>query len=249
MASGRPKLLFHAVIQGFQSGIFILLEDLSQEPLKETLHSPHDDNSGVDLDIVQHMRKTHEEGPTRGEDWEEVRSLVLRPNLLQSSCRKCKGCCDKLLKHRPAVPQVSSQASSVSSCDDYIILPDCFDTSRPLGESVHGSATALPAIAAVTSADEPQEEGEEEEKDSTLTAQRGREEQREEVEAEESAENTWPPPGPRVSGSVSQLLCTSQTLDAVMLTPEVLPPIPLLSPPALYSPRLDQPPPQEITTG
>lgn len=90
MASGRPKLLFHAVIQGFQSGIFILLEDLSQEPLKETLHSPHDDNSGVDLDIIQHMRKTHEEGPTRGEDWEEVRSLVLRQiccNLLAENAK------------------------------------------------------------------------------------------------------------------------------------------------------------------
>uniref|UniRef100_H3DA87 NBR1 autophagy cargo receptor a n=1 Tax=Tetraodon nigroviridis TaxID=99883 RepID=H3DA87_TETNG len=37
----------------------------------------------------------------------------------------------------PREEEVSSQASSVSSCDDYIILPDCFDTSRPLGESAH----------------------------------------------------------------------------------------------------------------
>lgn len=123
--------------------------------------------------------------------------------------------------------QVSSQASSVSSCDDYIVLPDCFDTSRPLGESVHGSAAALPAITALTSADEPREE--EEEKGSTFPAQGEREEQREEVEAEESAEN------------VNQLLCTSQTLDAVMLTPEVVP-APVLPPTPLYSPRLDQPP-------
>lgn len=127
--------------------------------------------------------------------------------------------------------QVSSQASSVSSCDDYIILPDCFDTSRPLGESTHGSAAS-----AVTSADKPQEE---EEDDLTLTAQRGREE----AVAEESSENAWPPAGPPGSGSMTQLLCTSQTLDTVMLTPEVMPapvpPVPLLSPPALYSPRLE----------
>lgn len=132
----------------------------------------------------------------------------------------------------PPVSQVSSQASSVSSCDDYIILPDCFDTSRPLGESTQGSAAS-----AVTSADKPQEE---EKDDPTLTAQRGREE----AVAEESSENTWPPAGPPGSGSMTQLLCTSQTLDTVMLTPEVmpapvLPPVPLLSPPALYSPRLE----------
>lgn len=204
--------------------------------MKETLQSPHDDNSGVDLNVIHHRRSSHGEGPTRGEDWEEVGS-----NVSESSCRKCNGCCETLLKCGPAVPQVSSQASSVSSCDDYIILPDCFDTSRPLGESVHGSATALPAVAP---ADQPQkEEEEEEEEESTLTAQRGMgEEQREEVEAEESAENTWPPASSSSSGSINQLLCTSQTLDTVMLTPEVVPSTHLLSPPALYSPRLDQPP-------
>lgn len=230
MPSGHPKLHILVAIHVSESGMFILLADLFQEPVKETLQSPHGDKNGVDLDIIQHMRNTHEEGPTRGEDWEEVRSSASWPNLLSSSCRKRQGCCEERLKCRPAVPQVSSQASSVSSCDDYIILPDCFDTSRPLGESVHGSATA------VRSADEPQE------KDSTVTAPRGGEEQRQEVEAEQLAENAWPPPGPGASGSITQLLCTSQTLDTVLLTPEVvpapvLPPNPLLSPPALYSPR------------
>eukprot|EP00066_Takifugu_rubripes_P013988 XP_011603254.1 PREDICTED: next to BRCA1 gene 1 protein isoform X1 [Takifugu rubripes] len=179
--------------------------DLLQDPAKESPPDDKEEDNVVTLDVIQHMRNAHEEGPTRGEDWEEV----------------------------------SSQASSVSSCDDYIILPDCFDTSRPLGESVH---VAPPAT--VTSADSPQE-GEEdgtEEDDPTLTAQRGGEEQREEALEEESSEKTWPPAAPPGSGSVNQLLCTSQTLDTVMLTPEVapapaLPPVPLLSPPALYSPR------------
>ena len=129
---------------------------------------------------------------------------------------------------------MSSQASSVSSCDDYIILPDCFDTSRPLSESVHGSATALEEVEEV---EEEEEEGE----DPTLAAQRGRE------EAEEPAEEAWPPAAPRVTQ-----LCTSQTPDTVTLPPEAVPATPLLSPPALYSPRLapllpPAPPPRSPT--
>lgn len=37
--------------------------------MKETLQSLHGDKTEVSVD-------THEEGPTRGEDWEEVRPLV-----------------------------------------------------------------------------------------------------------------------------------------------------------------------------
>lgn len=54
-----------------------------------------------------------------------------------------------------------------------------------------------------------------------------------------------PPPVYPVHSSVTQMLCASQTLDTVTLTPEVVPPPPpppplphvLLPPPALYSPR------------
>uniref|UniRef100_A0A8C9YI82 NBR1 autophagy cargo receptor a n=1 Tax=Sander lucioperca TaxID=283035 RepID=A0A8C9YI82_SANLU len=107
--------------------------------------------------------------------------------------------------------EVSSQTSSVSSCDDYIIvLPDCFDTSRPLGESMYSSAMSQPDI----------------------------------VDAEDSSVNTWPLAVPPTHSSVNQMLCASQTLDAVTLTPEVVPPpvLPdsLLPPPTLYSPRSDQ---------
>uniref|UniRef100_A0A673B2T5 NBR1 autophagy cargo receptor a n=1 Tax=Sphaeramia orbicularis TaxID=375764 RepID=A0A673B2T5_9TELE len=119
--------------------------------------------------------------------------------------------------------EVSSQTSSVSSCDDYIIvLPDCFDTSRPLGESMYSSAMSQPdSIRAVTSAGQESIE--------TVTA--------------ESSENVWSSSGPAIHSSVNQMLCASQTLDAVTLTPEVVPPPllpdPLLPPPTLYSPRLD----------
>lgn len=145
--------------------------------------------------------------------------------------------------------QVSSQTSSVSSCDDYIIvLPDCFDTSRPLGESMYSSAMSQPDTAAMTSAD-PDVQQEEEEEDSKSESGRaaplsGRQERTEEVDAEDSSVNTWPPSVPPINSSVNQMLCASQTLDTVTLTPEVvpppvLPPDPLLPPPTLYSPRLD----------
>lgn len=139
----------------------------------------------------------------------------------------------------PPVSQVSSQTSSVSSCDDYIILPDCFDTSRPLFESMYGSAMSQPVSAAVISSDVPQE------KDSSSTPPSGRQEQKEEVNIEESSVDTWPPTDPPICSSVNRMLCASQTLDTVPLTPEVVSPLvhipdPLLRPPTLYSPRLDQ---------
>ncbi|XP_068610388.1 NBR1 autophagy cargo receptor a [Brachionichthys hirsutus] len=149
--------------------------------------------------------------------------------------------------------EVSSQTSSVSSCDDYlIVLPDCFDTSRPIAESIYSSAMSqADAAAAATSAypyvqqEEEQEgegEGDEEEEDTasesgtvaTLT---------EEVHAEESSVNARHPPAPPAPSSVNQMLCASQTLDATTLTPEVAPPpvlpdpLPPPPPPALYSPR------------
>lgn len=144
--------------------------------------------------------------------------------------------------------QVSSQTSSVSSCDDYIIvLPDCFDTSRPLGESMYSSAMSQPDSTAVATSANQDEEREEEEgldfepcREAPLSE---RQEETETVAAQESSGNTWPPHVPPVHSSVNQMLCASQTLDAVTLTPEVvsLPvaPQPRQPPPALYSPRSD----------
>ncbi|NWX88679.1 NBR1 protein, partial [Nothoprocta pentlandii] len=45
-----------------------------------------------------------------------------------------------------ATDDVQSQGSSVSSEDYIIILPECFDTSRPLGESMYSSALSQPSL-------------------------------------------------------------------------------------------------------
>uniref|UniRef100_A0A1A8HFN9 Neighbor of brca1 gene 1 n=1 Tax=Nothobranchius korthausae TaxID=1143690 RepID=A0A1A8HFN9_9TELE len=189
------------------------------EPEKQNLNAglQHDNEDKEVLRTMQNMKPTNEqkqEGGARGEDWDEV----------------------------------SSQTSSVSSGDDYIIvLPDCFDTSRPLGESMYSSAMSQPeTVAAGTSTDpDPEQEKEKEEtcdfepcREAPLTE---RKEETETIAVEESLENTWPPHVSLIHSSVNQMLCTSQTLDAVTLTPEVvsLPvvPQPLHPPPTLYSPR------------
>lgn len=74
-----------------------------------------------------------------------------------------------------AKDDVRSQASSASSEDYIIILPECFDTSRPLGESLYSSALSQPLAS----------------------------------------------PGGE-SHPVKDLLITSQILDAVPLTPQIM---------------------------
>ncbi|KAM6951538.1 NBR1 autophagy cargo receptor a [Aplochiton taeniatus] len=126
--------------------------------------------------------------------------------------------------------EVSSQASSVSSCDDYIIvLPDCFDTSRPLGDSMYSSA--LSQTGETVAAEEEPEPDSEPEELGRATPEGERQEGSEVAVAAPS-----PPP---VRSTVNQLLCASQTLDAVPLTPEVAPPpqASLFPPPVVYSPR------------
>ncbi|XP_035516899.1 NBR1 autophagy cargo receptor a isoform X1 [Morone saxatilis] len=225
-SSALPPITgFNQIDQEEETRPVLLLEPVN-ENLRIGSHHDDEDEEVMVLNDLQKMRDPLEEkaeGGTRGEDWEEV----------------------------------SSQTSSVSSCDDYIIvLPDCFDTSRPLGESMYSSAMSQPdtAAAAVTSADpdiqleeeEENEEKEEEEEDSSSESGREaplreRQERTEAVEAEDSSMNIWPPPVPPIHSSVNQMLCASQTLDAVTLTPEVVtPPVlpdPLLPPPTLYSPR------------
>ncbi|XP_042591524.1 next to BRCA1 gene 1 protein-like isoform X1 [Cyprinus carpio] len=52
--------------------------------------------------------------------------------------------------------EVSSQVSSASSEDYIVILPDCFDTSRPLGESMYSSAMSQPAVPLANEPEVPQ---------------------------------------------------------------------------------------------
>ncbi|XP_068120526.1 next to BRCA1 gene 1 protein isoform X1 [Hyperolius riggenbachi] len=94
--------------------------------------------------------------------------------------------------------EVESQASS-DSCEDYIIiLPECFDTSKPLGESMYSSALS----------------------ESQGDKAKGITEEEEEELSEDSA--------PVQTHSINDILTTSQTLDAIPLTPEVLTPPPQL---------------------
>ncbi|KAJ8284487.1 hypothetical protein COCON_G00033370 [Conger conger] len=109
--------------------------------------------------------------------------------------------------------EVRSQGSSVSSEDYIIILPDCFDTSRPLGESMYSSALSQPG-------------------------NEGGVETNAEAELEAEPKVEWEERGAPTltllqSSSVNDMLCASQTLDTVPLTPEV---VPVLTPPS-------QPPP------
>ncbi|KAL0984183.1 hypothetical protein UPYG_G00138230 [Umbra pygmaea] len=120
--------------------------------------------------------------------------------------------------------EVSSQLStwSSSSCDDYVIvLPDCFDTNRPLGGSMYSSALSEPVA---TASLEP-EPGALARATPEGAGQEG---------ADTAATGLQDP----IDSSVNQMLCASQTLDAVLLTPEVAPPpVSLLPPPTLYTHR------------
>lgn len=60
------------------TGVLVLLGDLLQDPAKESPQEDKEDKEEDDvvtLDVIQHTGNAHEDGPTRGEDWEEVRSI------------------------------------------------------------------------------------------------------------------------------------------------------------------------------
>nr|XP_042699952.1 next to BRCA1 gene 1 protein isoform X5 [Chrysemys picta bellii] len=107
--------------------------------------------------------------------------------------------------------EVQSQMSSASSEDYIIILPECFDTSRPLGESMYSSALSQPSL------------------------ERALDTEMEMVIPEGESQ-------PQVH-NINDILTTSQTLDAVPLTPEIvstLPP-PQRNPSFLQSHSLQKP--------
>lgn len=119
--------------------------------------------------------------------------------------------------------EVQSQ-SSASSEDYIIILPECFDTSRPLGDSMYSSALSQPGLERGAEGEPRVETGQEP------------------VEAERPPGGENQPQG----HSINDILMTSQTLDTVPLTPEVVGPPPRLprSPPRAQrhgSPGVDFP--------
>ncbi|XP_030629716.1 NBR1 autophagy cargo receptor a [Chanos chanos] len=111
--------------------------------------------------------------------------------------------------------EVSSQVSSASSEDYIVVLPDCFDTSRPLGESMYSSAMSQPGGTSTTKlAPELQDQSPAE------------------------GEILMGAAAPSTHSSVNRLLCASQTLDTPPLIPEVvLAPVSLSPPPVLRTHR------------
>lgn len=103
--------------------------------------------------------------------------------------------------------EVSSQVSSASSEDYIVILPDCFDTSRPLGESMYSSAMSQPAVPLANEPEVPQ------------------------IQNMAEGETEEPIPVPALQNSLNRMLCTSQILDTPPLIPEMVPPLIALSPP------------------
>ncbi|XP_020773893.1 NBR1 autophagy cargo receptor a [Boleophthalmus pectinirostris] len=206
-----------SVTQDEETTTALLLEPEKQNVI---LHDDKDDEAVV-LNGNEVNEDEKEERANRAEDWDEV----------------------------------SSQTSSVSSCDDYIIvLPDCFDTSRPLGQSMYSSALSQPDTtttpndpaandnaASETAANLDVEQDKDKEEPASKLSRAASLTERVEPEDGGTVAEVSPVSCPPVQSSVNQMLCASQTLDAVTLTPEVVPPParadPLLPPPTLYSPR------------
>ncbi|KAM9345804.1 next to BRCA1 gene 1 protein [Symphorus nematophorus] len=105
-----------------------------------------------------------------------------------------------------------SRSSSTSSEDYIIILPDCFDTSRPLGESMYSSALSQPGDIPAKTPTDPEVTAPDLPGSSTPEGELG--------EADEATAT----PGVSATSSANDMLCTSQTLDDEPLTPEVVAP-------------------------
>ncbi|KAI3360341.1 hypothetical protein L3Q82_014656 [Scortum barcoo] len=107
-----------------------------------------------------------------------------------------------------------SRSSSTSSEDYIIILPDCFDTSRPLGESMYSSALSQPGDIPANTPTDPE---------TPSPDHQGSPPREGKMSAADEGDAA---PGTVVSGTSSayDMLCTSQTLDDEPLTPEVVAP-------------------------
>ncbi|EDL34055.1 neighbor of Brca1 gene 1, isoform CRA_b, partial [Mus musculus] len=125
-----------------------------------------------------------EEGP-RGDEREEIVHIVE----------------EEVVEEEEEVQDEEVQSQSSASSEDYIIiLPECFDTSRPLGDSMYSSALSQPGL-------ERGAEGEP-----------GIESGLEPTEARERLPERESQPQEQ---SISDILTTSQPLDTVPLVPEV----------------------------
>ncbi|KAM9746020.1 next to BRCA1 gene 1 protein isoform 2-T2 [Menidia menidia] len=144
---------------------------------------------------------------------EEPPDLSLQPQACSEPRKeKVEQSCKKIItESREKKPEeekrdrTRSRSSSTSSEDYIIILPDCFDTSRPLGESMYSSALSQPGDIPVKSLS-----------DSGLLGST--------TGDGEPAQKGGAPEDEMPAASPSDMLCTSQTLDAEPLTPEKVAP-------------------------
>uniref|UniRef100_A0A665TXT6 Next to BRCA1 gene 1 protein-like n=1 Tax=Echeneis naucrates TaxID=173247 RepID=A0A665TXT6_ECHNA len=142
---------------------------------------------------------------------EETEELHMESICVESSLRETEKELEEMKEGEDKREGTRSRSSSTSSEDYIIILPDCFDTSRPLGESMYSSALSQPGDIPATTPTDPDAP--------SIDHPAGEEDLSEENEAAAAL-------GIELSGtsSANDMLCTSQTLDDEPLTPEVVAP-------------------------
>uniref|UniRef100_I0FRQ1 Next to BRCA1 gene 1 protein n=1 Tax=Macaca mulatta TaxID=9544 RepID=I0FRQ1_MACMU len=180
-----------------------------------TLDAAPDHNPPCRQKTLQMKFALPEEGPL-GDEREEIVHITEEEAVIEEE--------EEEEEEEELKDEVQSQ-SSASSEDYIIILPECFDTSRPLGDSMYSSALSQPGL-------ERGAEGEP-----------GVEAGQEPAEAGERLPGGENQPQEH---SISDILTSSQTLETVPLIPEVVelpPPLPR-SPPCVHhhgSPGVDLP--------
>nr|XP_056719270.1 next to BRCA1 gene 1 protein [Euleptes europaea] len=112
---------------------------ISQQALQDTTHrSPKTEDP---IRIKSSSISTLQEPESTNQDTEVAKEpkfeQLLVPDGEESSDREADS---------DAQDEVRSQVSSTSSEDYVVILPECFDTSRPLGESMYSSALSQPSL-------------------------------------------------------------------------------------------------------
>uniref|UniRef100_A0ACB8ETE7 Uncharacterized protein n=1 Tax=Sphaerodactylus townsendi TaxID=933632 RepID=A0ACB8ETE7_9SAUR len=158
-----------------------------QQELQDTTHYSPKTEDPIRINISS--TSTLQESESSNQGAEEAKELefekLLVPDGEESSDREADN---------DGQDEVRSQVSSTSSEDYVVILPECFDTSRPLGESMYSSALSQPSL-------------------------------------EKGAEGPAGPGGETQPSahSINDILTTSQVLDAVPLTPQIMGPQPVRS--------------------
>ncbi|XP_005751219.1 next to BRCA1 gene 1 protein isoform X3 [Pundamilia nyererei] len=154
----------------------------------------------LDINIVQELESAPTNTPAGEAEESHMENVCVEPRVREKQ------------EEEEKTDVMRSRSSSTSSEDYIIILPDCFDTTRPLGESMYSSALSQPGDVQAKTDTDPD----------TPSAER-RDSAAGEGEADEVDEAA---PGMELSGasSANDMLCTSQTLDDEPLTPEVVTP-------------------------